>query len=231
MRKNNNDGVLLYSSTNKVYGALDNLKTGIINNRHQLLDIPNGVSEEQNLDFHSPYGCSKGSADQYVRDYSRIFNLKTIVFRQSCIYGYNQFGVEDQGWVAWFTIASLFDKKLTIYGDGKQVRDILFIDDLINAYDLAIHNEKTYGQVYNIGGGSSNQMSLLELISLLEKFFRKKLLLKYSKERPGDQPVYVSDITKANNEFNWYPKIDVNEGVEKLSTWIKENKKLFSDYI
>ncbi|MBU2523776.1 GDP-mannose 4,6-dehydratase [Patescibacteria group bacterium] len=222
--------MIIYSSTNKVYGGMEDILTHEINGRYEYKDLPNGISEDRLLDFHSPYGCSKGAADQYVRDYSRIYGLKTVVFRQSCIYGYRQFGIEDQGWVAWFTIATLFDKPITIYGDGKQVRDVLFIDDLINAYDMAVENiDKTSGRVYNIGGGSSNQMSLLELIAHLEKYYEKKIDFTYSDWRPGDQPVFVCDIGKAKKEFGWEPRVSVAEGTEKLAMWIKENKILFKD--
>jgi len=227
MRLYNKDAVLFYSSTNKVYGGMEDIEIVERNNRYEYKDFPYGIPENRILDFHSPYGCSKGTADQYVRDYARIYDLKTVVFRQSCIYGYRQFGVEDQGWVAWFTIASLFGKKITIYGDGKQVRDVLFIDDLVRAYDMAAKNENTYGKIYNIGGGPDNKMSLLELISYLERFFNKKIEYLFSDWRPGDQPVFVSDIRKAEKEFGWKPDISVQEGVEKLSKWVQENKELF----
>src|SRR2546422_6101287 len=144
---------------------------GIIerNGRYDYRDYPNGVSEERGLDFYSPYGCSKGAADQYVRDYHRIYGLKTIVFRQSCIYGYRQFGVEDQGWVAWFIIAALLGRPITVYGDGKQVRDVLFIDDLLDAYDAACRSgSRAAGRVYNIGGGSENAVSVLDVLHYIE---------------------------------------------------------------
>jgi CDP-paratose 2-epimerase len=192
--------------------------------------IPNGISEERLLDFHSPYGCSKGTADQYMVDYARIYNLRTVVFRQSCIYGYRQFGIEDQGWVAWFTIAAMLDKPLTIYGDGKQVRDVLFIEDLADAYESAIKNiEKVKGQAFNIGGGPKNTMSLLELIKFLEKFFGKKIPLKFAEWRPGDQPVFVCDIAKAKKVFGWIPKTSPEAGVKLLYEWVREHKGLFED--
>lgn len=220
--------ILLYSSTNKVYGGMEDIKVKLAHNRYQYRDLPRGIPENRLLDFHSPYGCSKGCADQYVRDYARIYGLRTVVFRQSCIYGYRQFGVEDQGWVAWFTIASLFNKKLTIYGDGQQVRDVLFVDDLIAAYDAAIKKIKvTAGQVYNVGGGSHNQMSLLELIAFLEKFYHKKIPYSFADWRPGDQPVFVCDIRRARKDFGWQPHIPVALGVKKLSQWVKANRTLF----
>lgn len=230
IRKSRSKPILIFSSTNKVYGGMENIKIHEKDGRYAYVDLPNGISEEAGLDFHSPYGCSKGCADQYVRDYSRIYGLKTVVFRQSCIYGYRQFGVEDQGWVAWFTIATLFNQPLIIYGDGKQVRDVLFIEDLINAYELAIKNiDKTSGQVYNIGGGPQNQMSLLELIKYLEKEFNKKIQYSFAEWRPGDQPVFVCDISKTKRDFGWEPHINTEEGVKKLAKWVQENKELFSD--
>jgi len=230
LRKYNREAVLLYTSTNKVYGGLEAVGTKIIDNKYQFIKMNKGISEEYPLDFHSPYGCSKGAADQYVRDYARIYGLKTIVFRQSCIYGYRQFGIEDQGWVAWFTIAALFDKQITIYGDGKQVRDVLFIDDLIKAFDLAVRNTDAYGGVYNIGGGPDLQLSLIELIDLLENNYNKKLNINYSDWRPGDQPVFVCDISKARSQLDWSPIVNVENGVNKLANWVTDNKKLFLNY-
>ncbi len=231
VRNYNKDAVLFYSSTNKVYGGMEDVEIVEKDNKYMYKDLPYGIPENRFLDFHSPYGCSKGTADQYVRDYARIYNLKTVVFRQSCIYGYRQFGVEDQGWVAWFTIATLFDKKITIYGNGKQVRDILFIEDLVKAYDMAAENENTYGNIYNIGGGPENTMSLLELIAYLEEFFNKKIEYSFADWRPGDQPVFISDIRKAKEEFNWTPEVSVYEGVKKLSEWVNNNRNLFIKFI
>lgn len=228
-RKYHPQAIFVYTSTNKVYGGMEQVEIVEKKERYQYKNLVRGVSESDLLDFHSPYGCSKGAADQYVRDYHRIYGLKTIVFRQSCIYGIRQFGVEDQGWVAWFTIAANFDKHITIYGDGKQVRDVLFISDLIAAYDAAIQNiAVTSGQIYNIGGGSRNQMSVLELVSYLEKFFAKKIKFTFANWRPGDQKVFVADITKAKKDFGWEPEIDVPRGVEILSKWIQTNSNLFT---
>lgn len=227
VRKSKSRPIVLYSSTNKVYGGMDDINVVERNGRYAY-DKLEGASEDQPLDFHSPYGCSKGCADQYVCDYARIYGLRTVVFRQSCIYGYRQFGVEDQGWVAWFTIAALLDKKLTIYGDGKQVRDVLFIEDLVDAYKLAIENiDMTAGKVYNIGGGPKFTMSLLELISLLENNLKKKIPYSFADWRPGDQKVFICDIKRALRDFGWEPKVGPKEGVEKLSDWVKENKGLF----
>jgi len=228
IRLSGNKPIVLYSSTNKVYGGMEHVKIVERNGEHDYESLPHGVSENEQLDFHSPYGCSKGTADQYMIDYSRIYGFRTVVFRQSCIYGYRQFGVEDQGWVAHFTISAMFNHPLTIYGDGKQVRDVLFIDDLVRAYDMAIkHIDVTSGKAYNIGGGPNKKMSLLQLVNYLEKFFGKKLTLTFSNWRPGDQRVFICDIRKAKNEFGWEPKIGVEEGVQLLSAWVKENKDAF----
>jgi CDP-paratose 2-epimerase len=220
---------LFYASTNKVYGGMEDIKIHEKGGRYQYQKLSKGIPEDRLLDFHSPYGCSKGAADQYVRDYSRIYQFPTVVFRQSCIYGYRQFGVEDQGWVAWFTIAAALGKTITIYGDGKQVRDILFIDDLCDAYLKAFKAiARTAGQVYNIGGGHQNQMSLLELLDFLGEFLGKPIATKFGPWRPGDQPVFVSDIAKAQREFAWSPKVGVREGVKRLHAWVMENKALFA---
>ncbi|MAG21757.1 MAG: CDP-paratose 2-epimerase [Candidatus Diapherotrites archaeon] len=230
VRQNADNAALFYSSTNKVYGGMEQVETVERNSRYEYKDFAKGIPETMVLDFHSPYGCSKGAADQYVRDYARIYGLKTAVFRQSCIYGQRQFGIEDQGWVAWFTIASALDKQLTIFGDGKQIRDILHVDDLIRAYGLATEQiEKVKGQIFNIGGGAENTMSLLELLAFLEEFFGKKIDVKHGDWRPGDQPVYVSDISKAKEVFGWAPKIGVKDGVKKLYDWVLENKEMFED--
>ncbi len=228
MRISNKDAILLYSSTNKVYGKMENIPIVEKEKRYEYKNLPKGVSEDMPLDFYSPYGCSKGCGDQYVRDYARIYGLKTVVFRQSCIYGPHQFGIEDQGWVAWFTIASILGKPITIYGDGKQVRDVLHVDDLIKVYELAIKKiDSIKGQIYNIGGGVENTLSLLELIEILEKLTGKKINYKFEDWRPGDQKVYISDITKAKQELGWEPKIDSYNGVKNLMEWVKKNSFLF----
>src|SRR5215813_9861989 len=220
MREVQSSALLIYSSTNKVYGAMEDVVIEEKDRRYQYRDYPDGIAEDMPLDFHSPYGCSKGAADQYIIDYSRIYGLKTVVFRQSCIYGYRQFGIEDQGWVAWFTIATVFGADITIYGDGKQVRDVLFIDDLVDAYEMAFDNRGIVsGRAYNIGGGHF-RMSLLELLELLQTFIGRKIPVRYSDWRPGDQRVYVSNISKARQEFNWVPKTAVETGVKKLFHWV-----------
>lgn len=224
-----NNPVFIYSSTNKVYGGLEDLGVLEKKTRYILKNLPHGVSEKRMLDFHSPYGCSKGAADQYVRDYARIYGMNTIVFRQSCIYGPHQFGIEDQGWVAWFIIALTQNKEITIYGNGKQVRDLLHVSDLIRGYDLAIKNiKRTKGQIYNMGGGSKNTISVwYEFRPILERLFKRKIDAKFSGWRAGDQPVFISDISKAKKEFNWEPTIGVVEGIEKLFNFVSVNKSLF----
>ncbi len=221
--------IVLFASTNKVYGAMDDVAIVEHATRYAYRDLPNGFSEERPLDFHSPYGVSKGCADQYTRDYFRIYGLPTVVFRQSAIYGYRQFGVEDQGWLAWFIIAAVTGKPIAIYGDGKQVRDMLFIDDLLDAYDAATARiERVAGQVYNIGGGARNTISVwTEFAPMLEKLLGRKIPVTYGDWRPGDQRVCVYDISKAKRELDWEPKIGVAEGVEKLYRWVVENRNLF----
>lgn len=178
--------IVIFTSTNKVYGGMEDIAVIEQESRYCYKEKPLGISEKQLLDFHSPYGCSKGSADQYVRDYYRIYNLPTVVFRQSCIYGPRQFGVVDQGWISFLTASAFFGRPVTIYGDGKQVRDILFIDDLNRAFELAIKNiAKTKGQIYNIGGGYRNTVSILEIISILERLFSRKIEINFSAWRPG----------------------------------------------
>lgn len=182
-----------------------------------------GISEERAIDFHSPYGCSKGGADQYVRDYSRVYGVDTVVFRQSCIYGEMQVGIEDQGWLSWFCQQFKNKNPIKIYGDGKQVRDVLYIDDLLDLYDLAYENrEKAKGQIYNAGGGEENTLSLLELITELETLFGYSVDLKYCSSRQGDQKVYISDITKAKS-LGWNPVVNPKEGIRRLCEWTTKN--------
>jgi CDP-paratose 2-epimerase len=228
VRLNGDKSIVLFSSTNKVYGGMEKVNSFEKEGRYVYEDFT-GISEDFPLDFHSPYGCSKGSADQYVRDYARIFNLRTIVFRQSCIYGPRQMGVEDQGWLAWFCIAILKSMPITIYGDGKQVRDVLYVDDLINAYELAIeHIDVTSGKIYNIGGGPNNTLSIWsELGKELEHLCGQNINVSYNERRPGDQNVYISDISKAKLDFGWEPQVSVKVGVELLWSWAKSNRHLF----
>jgi CDP-paratose 2-epimerase len=230
MRETGSEALIVFASTNKVYGGMEHIGIELRDGRYQYSSLENGISERNQLDFHSPYGCSKGAAEQYVRDYYRIYGIKSTVFRQSCIYGYRQFGIEDQGWVAWFTIAVALNKKLTIYGDGRQVRDVLFVDDLVRAYDMAVNApEKVNGKIFNIGGGKF-QMSLLELLSFLETFSGHKIEVKYGDWRPGDQKVYISDNQKAKQDFDWEPTTDVETGVKKLFDWVRENRQIFDQF-
>lgn len=224
------DPVFIYASTNKVYGGLDDAITTELLTRFVLPDYPNGVPESQPLDFHSPYGCSKGAADQYVRDYARIYGLRSVVFRQSCIYGQRQMGVEDQGWVAWFVITSVSGRPITIYGNGKQVRDLLHVDDLIRAFQMATERiEVTRGQVYNLGGGALNTLSIwAEFGPLLSELLGREVIpAGFGAWRPGDQPVFVADVAKAEREFGWTPQIGVREGISRLMEWVRTNENLF----
>lgn len=220
---------VLYSSTNKVYGGMEDVPVVLNDDGYKFLDLPLGVSEKQPLDFHSPYGCSKGIADQYTLDYARIYNINTCSFRQSCIYGVRQFGIEDQGWVAWFTIAAIFKKPITLYGDGWQTRDVLNVSDLIRAYIAAWENkQKINGHAFNIGGGPMNTLCLRDLLKILEHKLGIEILPQYAKSRPGDQPVFICNIQKAKELLNWSPEVDVNSGLNQLIDWINNNLSLFS---
>jgi CDP-paratose 2-epimerase len=220
--------IVLNASTNKVYGKLAEIELVEESKRYTVPNNMMGINESQLLDFHSPYGCSKGAADQYIIDFARIYGIKTVSFRQSCIYGYRQFGVEDQGWVAWFMIAHMLGQPITIYGTGKQVRDVLFIDDLIDCYIAAIQRiDQVAGMSFNIGGGQRNTLSLLELIDLLEDHSHRKVNYSFDDWRPGDQPIYISDISKAENLLGWSPKIGTKEGIELLYKWVNSNQSAF----
>ncbi len=220
---------VLYSSTNKVYGHLDHVEVVERDGRYAYADLPFGVDEREPLDFHSPYGCSKGAGDQYVRDYARIYGLKTITFRQSCIFGTRQFGIEDQGWVAWFCLAATRGQPFTIFGDGKQIRDTLWVDDLIDAYQSALDRaDDLKGEVFNIGGGPSNTLSLLELVATLGRHFGRDLAPGFDTWRPGDQRVFVADIRKAERLLDWRPKVATADGVARLLDWVDRNRKLFT---
>ena len=228
-RKSQKNPIVLFASTNKVYGGMESVRVVQEADHYRYGDFPDGISEQHPLDFHSPYGCSKGAGDQYTRDYHRIYGLPTVVLRQSCIYGPHQFGIEDQGWVAWFVIAALLRKPITIYGDGKQVRDILFVTDLMDAYDLAIERiDTSAGQIFNIGGGPANTLSIWEQFGpILENLVGEKIPVKRSDWRPGDQFVFVSDISKAKAQLGWAPRYDVDTGIRELFNWVKANRALF----
>jgi CDP-paratose 2-epimerase len=222
--------IIIYASTNKVYGGMEDSPAVEQETRYVLPEYPNGVPESRPLDFHSPYGCSKGAADQYIHDYSRIYGLRSVVFRQSCIYGQRQMGVEDQGWVAWFVIAAVTGKPITIYGNGKQVRDLLHVDDLVRAYQMATERiDVTAGQIYNLGGGPANTLSVwAEFGPLLNELVGPMVPAAFRDWRPGDQPFFVADIAKAEREFGWRPEVSVREGISRLVNWVKENRELFA---
>ncbi|MGC9398487.1 MAG: GDP-mannose 4,6-dehydratase [Anaerolineae bacterium] len=221
--------IVLYASTNKVYGGMEDVAVVEEATRYRYRDLPHGVPETRPLDFHSPYGCSKGAGDQYVRDYARIYGLPTVVFRQSCIYGPRQFGVEDQGWVAWFIIAAVLGKPITIYGDGKQVRDVLYVEDLLDVYDAAVRQiARAAGKIYNVGGGAENVLSVWkEFGPLLEQLLGQRIDVTWADWRPGDQRIYVSDIRKAQRELGWHPQVGVEEGVRRLYDWVVDHLDLF----
>jgi CDP-paratose 2-epimerase len=224
--------MIVFTSTNKVYGGIEDVVVDERETRHELRDLPDGISEEQPLDFHSPYGCSKGAGDQYMRDYARIFDLPTVVFRMSCIYGPRQFGNEDQGWVAHFIIAAATGRPLTIYGDGKQVRDVLFVEDLVRALRLAAERiDRSAGNVYNIGGGPRNALAVWrEFGPMLEQLSGKPLPVSFGDWRPGDQKCYVSDIKKICRELGWEPQISAEVGIRRLWEWVSQNQDLFSAF-
>lgn len=226
-RKTGDLPIILYSSTNKVYGGMEDVSVLEQDTRYAYADYPFGINEKYPLDFHSPYGCSKGCGDQYMRDYHRIYGLRTVVFRQSCIYGSRQYGVEDQGWLAWFIIAAVQGREITIYGDGKQVRDVLYVTDLLDAYDSAITNiDKVAGEVFNVGGGPHNTISVWrEFAPILEEKLGKKVPTSFSSWRPGDQKIYVSDIRTAGEKLNWNPKVGVDEGIANLIEWVRHMEK------
>jgi CDP-paratose 2-epimerase len=222
--------VVVFTSTNKVYGGMEDVAVVERTTHYEYRDFPHGIAESQPLDFHSPYGCSKGAADQYMRDYGRIYRLPTVVFRMSCIYGPRQFGNEDQGWLAHFMIAALTGKPITIYGNGKQVRDVLFVDDLVRALRLAVEKiDTSAGQVFNIGGGPSNALAVWhEFRELLADLKGDKVPVRYEDWRPGDQPCYVSDIRKAARCLGWEPRVDKETGLRRLWEWVSSHKSLFT---
>jgi CDP-paratose 2-epimerase len=223
------DAIVVYSSTNKVYGDLEQYTYSETDTRFQCNERPNGFDEQTQLDFHSPYGCSKGAADQYMLDYARIFGIKTVVFRHSSMYGGRQFATYDQGWVGWFCQKALETSKgwlqepFTISGTGKQVRDVLHADDMKRLYMAAVHNiDKAKGEAFNIGGGIENSLSLLELFTLLEKF--ANVTLNYTKlpVRESDQRVFVADIGKANKILGWAPNVSSASGVAQMLKWLSD---------
>lgn len=215
---------LIFTSTNKVYGALEDIE--LADRRSRCTPVSRGVrrfgiDEMRPLDFHSPYGCSKGAADQYVRDYARSFGLRALVFRMSCIYGPHQQGNEDQGWVAHFLICARDGSPVTVFGDGLQVRDVLFVDDLVDAFLLGMQNiGKLSGRAFNIGGGSLNTLSLLELLGFIEQQQRAKPAVRQAAARTGDQRYFVSNTSAFSAATGWHAKVGVAEGLRRLTAWL-----------
>lgn len=230
VRTSKKEPFLIYSSTNKVYGSLHGQPVEEIEKRYRFSNNDAeryGIGEGEPLDFHSPYGCSKGAADQYTIDYSRIYGLKTVVLRQSCIYGPFQFGVEDQGWLAWFSIAALLGKPITLYGNGKQVRDALYVEDLAELYALCMGNQdKVAGQAFNIGGGVRNTLSLLELLDKLKEHFGREIPFASASVRAGDQPLFIADVRKIAKAIGWEPATSIDQGFKMMVGWIEENRDL-----
>ncbi len=220
---------VLYASTNKVYGGMEDVGIVRRGQRYEYADYPLGVPESFPLDFHSPYGCSKGAGDQYTRDYARIYGLRTLVLRQSCIYGQRQFGVEDQGWVAHFVIATVMGRPISIYGDGLQVRDVLHVDDLVAAYQAGIDRiDALSGEVFNLGGGPENTLAVwTEFGPLLEELAGRPVPVHYGPWRPGDQRVFVANIRRAEELLGWRPQISPREGITRLYRWVAGNPGLF----
>ena len=225
------ESVVVYSSTNKVYGDFEYLDYIETPTRYICKQFPNGFDESVHLDFHSPYGCSKGAADQYMLDYARIFGLNTVVFRHSSMYGARQFGTYDQGWISWFCQKAVETKQdsksvFTISGNGKQVRDVLHAEDMIKLYLSAPkHIDKAKGQVFNIGGGMKNSLSLLELFTFLEHELGVKLNYTKLPPRESDQKVFVADIKKASKTFDWVPQVSKETGVRKMLDWVNVKEK------
>lgn len=224
------EATFIYTSTNKVYGEnVDRIPLEEKGTRYVYSNGTIGVSESMPVDQsgHTPYGVSKYVGDIYAQEYGRLYGIKTVVFRMSCIYGTRQFGFEDQGWVAWFVIATLHNRPITIYGDGKQVRDLLWVDDLVQAFDKVIKSNLTH-EVFNIGGGKDNTMSLLEFLSVLEKRAGIKPKIEFKDWRASDQKVYVSDIGKVSRKLKWKPEVTSEEGIQKLIDWVRQNSELFA---
>jgi len=222
------ESTIIYSSTNKVYGDLEQYTYEESDTRYKCIEKPNGFDESVNLDFHSPYGTSKGSADQYMLDFARIYGLKTVVFRHSSMFGGRQFATYDQGWIGWFTQQAINIKNgtqkepFTISGNGKQVRDIAYASDMIALYLMASKKiESIKGQAFNVGGGMENSSSLLELFSFLEKEFDIKMEYTQLPVRESDQKVFVADLTKVKELIDWEPKVSKEEGIRKMIEWVK----------
>ncbi len=228
VRRHCPDAAVINASTNKVYGRLEGVRVVERERRYEYEDLPDGVGEDQPLQFHSPYGCSKGAADQYALDYARIYALSATTFRQSCIYGTRQFGMADQGWVTWFAIAAVYGRPITIFGDGRQTRDLLWVDDLLAAYEQAFRApDVVRGQAFNVGGGADNSLSLLELLAILEEELGRPVPVRHDSWRPGDQPVFIADSSKLRRTLGWRPQVGVREGIRRLVGWVQANPSLF----
>lgn len=213
---------VLFTSTNKVYGGMEDVPVALAAGAYRYADGRGGIDERQPLDFHSPYGCSKGAADQYVRDYARIYGLPTVVFRMSCIYGTRQFGTEDQGWVAHFARCLLAGSPITVYGDGCQVRDVLWVGDLVEAMRSAMRRiADVAGEVFNIGGGPQNAVSVRGVIDRLMALTGREVPVRTAPWRPGDQRVYVSETAKAERLLGWRPTTSWEEGLGRLVEWLE----------
>jgi CDP-paratose 2-epimerase len=227
-RKKSKDTIFIYTSTNKVYGENVDKIPLIEKAKRYVYDGIKGVSEDMPVDLtgHTPYGVSKLTGDLYVQEYSHIYKMKTAVFRTSCCYGRRQFGFEDQGWVSWFIIAALFDKPVTIYGNGKQVRDMLYVDDLVDAFKRFI-DSGLRSAIFNIGGGPDNTISLLEFLEELEALTGKRPKLNFAGWRSSDQKVYITDASKLEKTLAWKIRTPVKEGIRKLTEWIKDNQSYF----
>lgn len=224
IRLSDGNPVVIYSSTNKVYGSLANRDIQEKADRYEFGSGFLGVAEDEHLSFSTPYGCSKGCADQYVIDYNKIYGLRTCVLRQSCIYGDGQLGVEDQGWISWFVIALTLGKDVTVFGDGKQVRDILHVSDLISCFEAVYANYDRIGlPVFNIGGGPDCAVSVREVIGLISKYLDQDVDLRFDRWRPDDQRVYISDVSKAHKELSWSPTTSPENGIENLVKWASAN--------
>jgi CDP-paratose 2-epimerase len=216
--------IVVYTSTNKVYGGLEDLEVRQLDKRYELPALPEGVPETRPVDFHSPYGCSKGAADLYAIDYARIYGIPAVSFRQSCIYGPWQYGNEDQGWIAHFLIRALHGEPITLYGDGRQVRDVLFVDDLLELYDATLGApERIAGRAYNVGGGPALTVSLLEFLDHLREGEGLAVDAGHGDWRPGDQRVYVSDVRRVRDELGWSPSTSLAEGTRRLRDWLESN--------
>ena len=228
-RRSGRDPIFIYASTNKVYGNLEGLPIHEEETRYTLPSRPFGIDERQPLDLASPYACSKGCGDQYTLDWARSYGMRTVVLRQSCVYGPRQFGVEDQGWLAWFMIASLTHRPITIYGTGKQVRDVLYVDDLLDAYDAVVKNiQLAQGKAFNVGGGPANTLSVwVEFEPMLAALLGRRPSPRHGPPRRGDQRYYVSDIRRAAELLDWRPAVPPAHGMERLFRWLVDNRHLF----